>query len=357
MHIGRLGIANTRRISFAELSLDDGMSLIVGPNGSGKTSLLEGAAIACSGKSFHTNAAADLIHRGAQGLGIRAMMIRDQGEHFHVAISKTLKSTDISIDQRDVNASSEIAKHCPLVVLHAQSYQLVSSVPAVRRNLLDRTMFHVEHSYLAWWRGFHQALRARNALLRENRPYSEAIYWDEQLLDYAAQINTARFRFIDFLSQYLKTAPLSETYGKIAVKFRQGWREDDNLATRLKDSWREDCARGHTRVGPHRADITFESDEHGGKTKLSRGQAKVAAVAVKCAQAAFIIENTDERPVFLVDDLASELDSGNISKTLQLIATLGCQTVLTAIRSDSLSVANNGIRQMFHVEHGDVVSH
>jgi DNA replication and repair protein RecF len=115
-----------------------------------------------------------------------------------------------------------------------------------------------------------------------------------------------------------------------------------------------DLAQGHTSIGPHRADLRLELRDLPGREGLSRGQAKLAALALLLAQAAFLAEQDGQWPVLQLDDLASELDRHHQRRVLQALHASGAQVFVTGTEAPAALQEGGILVTKFHVEHGVV---
>ena len=177
--------------------------------------------------------------------------------------------------------------------------------------------------------------------------------------DEIAQIagRAGRFAHVARLQPHLEAmiAALLPGAGSARLELLPGWRRQElSLADALLLARDRDLVQGHTSVGPHRADLRLELRDLPGRDGLSRGQAKLAALALLLAQAAYLAGQDGHWPVLQLDDLASELDRPHQRRVLQALHASGAQVFVTGteppavLRELDLPVA------MFHVEHGSV---
>ena len=209
MSLSDVAIQHVRKISAAELTFHSGLNLVAGNNGSGKTSLLEAVYLLGLGKSFRTTRARELISHEAENLVVAGHILT--AEHsIRVGVEKGIKPTKIKVGGNVAKSASELARQFPVLVMDAESYGLIDGGPAYRRALLDRTLFHVEPSYLDIWKRYHRALKHRNALLRQDAPRSLADFWHQELAQTALLIHEARLSCADGLNQALNSLDVSE---------------------------------------------------------------------------------------------------------------------------------------------------
>lgn len=353
MQFDALAVNNLRCLEQVAYAPAPASNLVLGANGSGKTSLLEAFALASWGKSFQSNRASELIHSGAPGLVVNARLSDQRGLRRDIQVRKRGGETHITLDGQAVAAASTLAQQLPLVVINSKAADILTESPSNRRALVDRTMFHVEHDYVRHWKAYRQALRQRNGLIRRQAPYREVAYWDAMLVSEAEWIDQQRERVVVAIDKVLAENALRERLGPLTLAYAPGWKRDSPLGEQLQQSWERDCRQGYTSLGIHRADLSLRADGRVAARRLSRGQGKYIVVSVLMALAAFIHEETGQKPVILVDDLAAELDDKMRGALVDIIDEQGGQRVYTAIRAEDLPEVMNGGAQVFHVEHPD----
>ncbi len=350
MRLDTLTIANIRCLESVKYSPAPGINLICGANGSGKTSLLEAAAVIALGKSFLTNRTADLVRYGASGMSVSADTRDSQGSVRVVTVRKERNETRISLDGQSVMASSVLARNLPLMVFNSKAADLLTESPTNRRALIDRTMFHVERDYGEIWKQYRQVLRQRNELVRAERR-SEITYWDGQLVNLALRIDAGRRRVIEVINDRLHTEADLPGLTSLAFEYNPGWNTSSPLLEQLEAAWARDCQIGYTTLGIHRADLALRAQGRSVARRLSRGQGKFVVCIVLVALAQFIALVTGHPPVMLIDDLAAELDDMIRQRAVDMIAGLQTQCLFTAIKPNDLPQVCGLAQSMFHVEH------
>lgn len=349
MRFDTLSVSNLRCLETAEYAPSPGVNLIWGANGSGKTSLLEAAAVIGLGKSFLTNRSADLVRFGAPGMSVRAATVDSAGSVRVVSVRKERSETRITLDGQPVLASSVLARNLPLMVLNSKAADLLTESPTNRRALIDRTMFHVEQQYGETWKRYRHALRHRNELVRQQRR-AEVSYWDEQLSRLAEQIDQSRRRVVSVVNGRLATDAKLPGISDLAFDYHPGWNAELPLLAQLEGSWERDCQVGYTTLGIHRADLSLKAHGRSIARRLSRGQGKFVVCVVLVALAHFVATALGRAPVMLIDDLAAELDDMIRAQAVDMITSLQTQCLFTAIKPSDLPMVMERAETMFHVE-------
>lgn len=349
------GVRNLRQVT---LTLGGQSALFAGLNGSGKTSLLEAVHLLSVGRSFRAASARSLIHfeadrclvsgRVSQG-GRRSVLGIERGRDGGVTAR---------INREPVQSLAELNEALPVVIIDTNSAQLVAGAPEERRRFLDGAVFHVEHDFLLFWRRYQRALRQRNAGLRHGRLDADGA-WCEELATCGEALTERRQRVTTLLQSAFReaAAALSDSLSAVSLRLRPGWDSDATLGEALFRQRDSDRDAGFTRVGPHRADLRLLTDGRPAGEVLSRGQQKLAVIALKLAQGQLIAHGRGYQPLYLIDDLAAELDSHHAGRVCTRLAQTGAQTLLTAVGTDAiLNLWPGSGLSLFHVEQGAVAS-
>lgn len=357
--LNRLVLNNFRNIASADLRLAPGVNLFCGANGSGKTSLLEAVHMLASGRSFRSRQSQTVIRYDVEALAVFGRL----ASGVTLGVEKRRDGQGrIRINQAPAETSSQLAACLPLQVINSESFSALDGGPAVRRQLLDWAVFHVEHSFANHWKVYQSALKQRNALLRRGKIDSNLLApWDHQLVQSGELVDALRrgvfARLRVLFQERLKDLP-ADVFESLELHYRSGWKKDMDLADSLLDSLEGDLTQGFTRIGPHRADLRFTIHGQPAHAVLSRGQQKMAVCALRTAMAATI--SGREKPVFLVDDLPSELDEDNQQRFARWVGDCASQVLVTGIEARVTARPWLTLPQpwcdprMFHVEHGRV---
>lgn len=362
MHVTRLDIAGLRRFDVVELRPSSHMNVLVGANGAGKTSVLEALHLMAYGRSFRGRVRDGLVRQGAEAVevfvewdeaGNAGGTVRRRAGLRHAGQAWTGR-----LDGEAVESLGELCAALAVVTFEPGSHVLVAGGGEPRRRQLDWGLFHVEPEFLRTWRRHARALKQRNALLKAGRGRGDQLAaWDAELADSGEVLTRHRERYLEELQphlQFLVEALLPEA-GQAALAFQPGWRREDvPLADALVLARERDLLTGHTSVGPHRADWRIEYTGLPPRDLLSRGQAKLTALAFLLAQARAHAARRGEWPVVALDDLASELDRPHQRRVLAFLAGTGAQVFVTGTDLPAELEAAEGRTAVFHVEHGRV---
>jgi DNA replication and repair protein RecF len=340
-----------RCLKSAELEFGSGNNLIVGPNASGKTSILEAAAYLGRGKSFRGASARDLIRHEADEFLIFGRA-RAGKRNVTLGVRNSRTGLEVHTDGEKRNSAAALAEALPLQVIDPDVHKLIAGGPEHRRRYVDWIAFHVEHGYLAVWRRFRRALKQRNAALRGGSSRQALAGWDAELAELGVQIHEARGRVLEITRPALEKSGTLLLGSAVDFEYQQGWGAGRSLWEAIAASVERDRQMGSTQVGPHRADIRLRYDERQARKLVSRGQQKLLACAMILAATGIVQQHLEQQLLLLVDDPAAELDGESLRRLMTCIDELGCQVVATTL--DQERTLFEKPPRLFHVERGVV---
>ena len=351
MFIQELEIRNLRIFESAGLSPGPGLNVLYGPNGSGKTSVLEAVHLLGVGRSFRSRHHLEMVRRGTGGFRIRGSVYRETGVR---RLGLELGSAGLSIrcDGQTLTAASALARKLPLVLLTPDSQRLITEGANLRRKLLDWCLFHVEPGFLPAYQRFRRTLKQRNAALRAQESERVVRSWDEELIKSGEMVNDQRARYVQLFLPTLNATVSRLLPFKVTLEHRPGWSTERSLEEALDESFSSDRARGFTQVGPQRSDLAFLLDGIAARKLMSRGEAKLFVAGIMLAQAAHLAEAMDLKPVVLVDEMASELDEESRRRVFAELACLDSQTFVTTVSRGLVDNEAWPPDAVFHVERG-----
>ncbi len=353
MHLTRLEVHDLRIIESAGLAPAPGLNLIVGANGSGKSSLLEAIHLLLTGRSFRSRRAEEFIRRGASQTQVHARILEDGGDGVAVGVEKRPRSTRIRLAESEVRSASTLARRFPLVTIPADSQRLVFDGADLRRRLLDWGLFHVEPDYAAVHQDYRRVLQQRNAQLRALPDAQVLAPWDLELEECGAKLHRLRQSHLEHVLPQVSSLASVLAGLEVSVHYKPGWDQSVPLSGALAKSLARDAARGYTGIGPHRADLELKIGARPAQQVLSRGEAKLTCVALWLAQVRDHQHRCGGAPLVLIDDLAAELDPENRRRVFQSILDQGVQAFVTSVSEDPASDAP-GAWKGFHMERGKV---
>ncbi|WP_201578516.1 DNA replication/repair protein RecF [Psychrobacter okhotskensis] len=399
--IERLQISHLRNLSQVNLPAT-ACNVIIGANGSGKTSLLEAIFLLSRGKSFRHHQPKRYIQHHQNSATVHARL----SDSSTLAIQKQADATTIlRLNQSTVYNQSILTEQLPTLLIDPSTMDMLEQGSASRRQLLDWLVFHMKQGFHPQWVAYQRLLKQRNSLLKKSRhltqvQLAELRAWDRGLSSHAALIHHYRERIFSEWQPYFaqSIAQLLPAYAEqLSLSYSAGYDTSVALDVQLNERLEQDLQLGYTRIGNHRADIhvhwrsseplaihegqetkntTVEGDVH---TKLpvlkeqaanvlSRGEKKLLITALRLSQLPLLlntekdadISNNDFKsrvtPVVLLDDITAELDDRAIEILLSTLAQLPCQVFMTSLTDDIVPLVNTlwSKPNMFHVKQGQI---
>lgn len=355
MAITQVNVSQFRNITNAKLTPEPGVNLLLGKNGSGKTSLLEAIHFLGLGRSFRSHLTKRVIQYEQDAFTLFAKFSH-QGSETPLGLRKSKNGeTTLKIAGNKAERLSQLAELLPLQLIHPEGYSLLTGGPKGRRSFIDWGVFHVEPSFFPQWLRIKRLLKQRNMALKTAKSYREIAYWDVELGGRCLQLTEFRREYLTQLSsEILTTAADFLPEFEFNLDFFQGWDKTKDLPSYLEQNFERDRALGYTSIGPHKADLRIKVAGVPVADVLSRGQLKLLVCALRLAQGKYHNGVSENKCIFLLDDFTSELDSEKQLPLAKHIAESGAQVFITAIERERVEELFGQKIKVFHVEHGNV---
>lgn len=355
--LNKLNIHNLRNIKEASLSFVSDYNFFYGNNGSGKTSVLEAIYLLATGKSFRSHLKERIVSHQQQEMTVFAEICTANHKKTKLGFIKTINArAKLRIEGEYCRSLAVTAKLLPVLLIDPASYGLLEKGPKERRQYLDGGLFHVEQSFSEVSMHFQRCLKQRNAALKNQSNRMACQTWDVELSNLAEELTRLRKNYFAQLNPYFEHVIQTLDFNvSIRSGYVQGWSNDLPLPQALNDSFNKDWALGYTSIGPQKADIVYSINGIPAEDVLSRGQMKLTVSAMQFAQGKLYTALTGNASVYLVDDLASELDEINRKKLFILLKQLRGQFFITATHENAFSESIDIPHKMFHVEHGNIL--
>jgi len=297
------GFRCLRSVGFAP---GEGVNVISGDNAQGKTSLLEAILYVATSKSHRTNQESELVQHGRPGFRLEA-----DGQRVDRTVTieatwwrgqKRFKVNGVAQDK-----VSDILGKMPVVFFSPEDVELVRGTAAVRRKFLDMEISQLEPAYLRALQRYRQALKQRNELLKQNTlDLSLLDVWDEQLVHHGRILVGSRQAFLDELKAV--STPAYETIAekeRMTLQYAPDIPSCEDHLTVLRETRERDHRYGLTNRGPHRDDLDIANEAQ--------------AVLTKLAELRLVRQRIGEYPMFMLDDVLSELDTKRSSRLFETI--------------------------------------
>lgn len=308
MVIKSLTVENIRSHRRFSRKLSPAVTVITGPNGSGKTSLIESITVALGGHSFK-GGDSDLLRQGADWWRID-LTLDDQLRTIKYQPNNPKKKQFIIDDKTSIRLPA--AARYPIVLFEPEDLRLLHGSPSRRRQFIDRFASQLVPDYGRVVRRYERALLQRNKLLKNGGGKDMLFAWNISLAKYGAQIIDMRVRLTERLNAGLNSTYRTIAQTRDAVSVHYSHTTVDNteqkLLTELESAIDRDQILGFTSIGPHRHDVVFRFNDMPAIDAASRGEVRTIMLALKFLEVDILQEVTDLPPVVLLDDVLSELD-------------------------------------------------
>ena len=310
--IADIRLRNFRSYKDESFEFSPGVNIIVGPNASGKTNLLEALLIISKGSSYRAKDN-ELVKYNKPWTRLDSRLTNNTTRTIKI-ISGETRSKTFEIDKKQLTRLS-LNNTLPAVVFEPNDLQLISGSPERRRNYIDDLLEQTVIGYGKLRRDYKRTLAQRNALLKKagSNIATQIFPWDVRLSELAGQIVRLRTELSNKLQKEVPSLymELSKTKTKLSLDYGAQWPAENystNLLKKLSSSVETDVIRGFTGSGPHREDLIIKFDGHLSQETASRGETRTAVLALKIVELQIIKDSREITPILLLDDVFSELD-------------------------------------------------
>lgn len=344
-----LELIHVRNHSHKQITFTPNIIVIHGPNGRGKTNILESAYIATMGHSHRTSDMKDVIHWNEDEASIIVHFMKAETPHtlqikWGRQGKKLIRLHDNPLSQK------ELVGTLNTVIFSPEDLELIKGTPSLRRRFLNMEISQTSPQYYHQLTMYQRAVQQRNRVLKEysHKTYAPVQDWDEQIATLGAQIIQKRLESLKKLNQLMDLMNRKLTNGKedLRLQYTQPYSEHTLLVTKeallsaLQSHLAEDRRRFQTSVGPHRDDIIFYSGPMDLKRFGSQGQQRTAILSVKLSELEYIKSEVGEYPILLLDDVLSELDQERRQNLLKFIHKR-VQTIITTTDTEETAGLDN----------------
>ncbi len=315
--ISDINLQNFRSYKNDSFELSPNVNIIVGPNASGKTNLLEGVLLLAKGSSYRAKDA-DVVQFKKPWAKIEAHTTAGDSRVIKIQKDGEQTSKIFEINKQKFQRLS-LPKTLPVVLFEPNHLQLLDGGQELRRQ-------------------YRRALSQRNALLKRGRSSAHQLFaWNIRLSELGAQLAQARLGLVKSMAEQIDAIykRLAKTKEKVELNYQSAIAAENyasNLLHKLETNEAADFERGFTAYGPHRDDLQIFINKHLAQEAVSRGETRTLLLVLKVLEAQLLEQARDLRPLLLLDDVFSELDGARRQALTKFLH--GYQTFITTTDAD-----------------------
>ncbi|NLE14835.1 MAG: DNA replication/repair protein RecF [Spirochaetales bacterium] len=321
-----------RNIAPERIPVDNRQVFLIGPNGQGKTNLLEAIYTLCYGSSFRTNQLKELIEHGRKAFRIEGRYLGDDQVIHTLVLQWKDGKRSLTLDDREVRDRKELIYNIPCIVFSHDDIFFIKGEPEQRRRFFDQTMSMYNPLFFDDLRRYRLILRQRNQAIKDGILELLDLY-DLQLAKYGLAIQRERTQAVYEFDQIFPSMykNVSESTLDVHIEYHPSWSDcatEEEIVDHLARTRSRDLSLLTTTSGIHRDRFLVMEDRKPFSQTGSTGQLRLASLIFRTAQMAFFQKKTGKEPLILVDDVLLELDFKKREQFLQLMQTY-CQAFFT----------------------------
>ena len=357
MIIKSLELANYRNYNYLSIEFDQGVNILYGDNAQGKTNILEAIYYSAMTKSHKSSKDKEIINMNEEEAHIKTYLDKEGLERRVDIHLRKSKSKAIAVDLVRLKKAVDLIGLLNVVFFSPEDLSIIKDSPSERRKFVDTELCQLDSIYLYNLTNYKKIIDQRNKILKNiefNKDYRDMLnIYDMQLISYGKKIIERRKLFIDQLNEiiYEIHKNLSGQKEELLIKY-EPYVEINHFEEEVKKNYERDIRTKMTNVGPHRDDFVFLSNGIDLRIYGSQGQQRTAALSLKLSEIELVKKIAKDKPVLLLDDVLSELDSNRQNHLLDSIGDI--QTIITCTGLDEF--VNNRLKldKIYHVENGVV---
>ena len=307
MIIKELSFLNLRKIkTFNEKFLPD-TNIIIGPNGFGKTSILEAVFFLSTGKSFRKKYTRAIIKKNEKELKIQAKIFNKKEKTIKLIYSE--KKKQFFKNNQIIKTTTRLLQETQIVCVSPEEVDIIEEYKKEKQQYFDKIIFKINSKHIKNMKQYNKVLLYRNTLLENNRPTNP---WDKQIIQLGEKIWETRKNFFNtFLNIFNKTKQNLKTKQKHTISYKA---KTPKTTKDYLSELKKKTKTNRTEIGPHTDTIELKINNEHIKEHGSQGEKKILKYILKLTEAEIIKVKTKETPIILLDDFFSKLDNENIMK-------------------------------------------
>lgn len=356
MKVSEIEIYNFRNYKKEKIKFSDGINIICGDNGMGKTNVLEAVYYFSYGRSFRV-VNQEIIKDGEKEAKLKIKFQKGERENDGEIRFLKGKKKEIFLNDIELKKTSQLIGNFICVIFTPDEMNIIKGLPEVRRRFCDSAIMVIRPQYVKELIKYRQILNQKTALLKM-KSYHTLSVWNEKLAESGSKIMMMRKAYIERINKKSKILQKKISDGKEnlelvynpSVKIGETFEETkDNFLKKLSECEEKEKENLFCLAGPHRDEINIEINGKSAKNYSSQGQIRTAILCLKLAQTEIIEEETLFSPVLLLDDILSELDKKRREFLISHIK--GKQIIISCTDIENYFEEKNIIR----IKNGEVV--
>lgn len=359
MIVKSLDLKDFRNYEALSIQFDPSTNIIYGDNAQGKTNILEALCISGTSRSHRGSRDNEMIRFGTDQGHIKTI-VEKSGVEYQIDIHlKRGHSKGIAINRVPIKKASDLFGILNIIFFSPDDLSIIKNGPDKRRRFIDTELCQIDRIYLYNLTEYNKALGQRNSLLKEiyrNKKLLDTLcVWDDKLAEFGAKIIRRRKSFIEEIAPVVSEIHHEISGAKEEVKLSyENNVSADGFREALDFAYDNDMRLGSTTKGPHRDDLRFDLGGVDLRKYGSQGQQRTAALSLKLSEVTMMEKETREKPVLLLDDVLSELDSKRQQDLLGSL--MDTQTMITCTGLDDFVKSRYRVNKIFEVVNGVVTS-
>lgn len=350
-YLSEFKLEGFRNLQPLALACSSELNIITGPNGSGKTSLIEALYFLSHGRSFRVQQIKTMIQNDKSHFAMHAKMKRDDHQTSIGMIRSLSGQSDNHIQGSKGVSAAQISKNIPTLCLTPENLSIRGAKNRIKT--LDWLVFYTQPTFHQQWLQLSRLIKQRNMALKTVASDAVIAALDQTWVPMACQIDHLRQQVFSKLTPHLKESLARFLPGfDFSYQYLRGWKSGDDLNTLLAASMRQDRKYGVTHCSPMKADWVYRIGGQRAQDVLSRGQYKLLVCAQAIAMAEALKQEEDQRALILMDDVLAELDVNNSEKLMDYWVKSKFQVFITGLSKEILVKYKNDNSQLFKLKSG-----
>ncbi|MGN0269858.1 MAG: DNA replication/repair protein RecF [Candidatus Weimeria sp.] len=359
MIVKSLELKNFRNYERLSIDFDPSTNIIYGDNAQGKTNILEAICVSGTSRSHRGSRDKDMIRFGEQEAHIRTIVEKNSSEYRIDIHLKNNHSKGIAINKVPIKKSSDLFGILNIIFFSPEDLAIIKNGPDKRRRFIDMELCQIDRVYLYNLTEYSKTLNQRNKLLKDivfNKKLLDTLpVWDDKLAEYGSKIIKRREEFVETIAPLVSELHRQISNDREEVElFYEKNVSAEGMREALDFSYDNDIRLGSTTKGPHRDDLRFDLGGVDLRKFGSQGQQRTAALSLKLSEVTMMEKETGEKPVLLLDDVLSELDSNRQKDLLKSLS--DTQTLITCTGLDDFVKNQYQVNKVFEVKNGVIIN-